>query len=240
MSELDPPGPPPGRVGPWSAAPELEAAAVREPVFHAPVVVVVLALLLVALYAGQVALGSEGLIDRFGFAPDRLAHGEWIGLLGALFLHGSWAHVLMNAVGLLAFGAPVARLFGPRGGGVAAFLVFYLACGVLSCIGYAALHPDSPNMLVGASGVVSGLMGAASRLIERRPGLAPFRSPAVIGMAVAWIVVNLLIAVVGFGPGTGGQPVAWEAHIAGYAAGLFLLGPALALFGRRREGASGP
>ncbi len=44
-------------------------------------------------------------------------------------------------------------------------------------------------------------------------------------MTAAWVVVNLLIAVVGFAPGAGGMPVAWEAHLFGYAAGLVLVTP---------------
>jgi membrane associated rhomboid family serine protease len=47
-------------------------------------------------------------------------------------------------------------------------------------------------------------------------------------MSIGWIVVNLLLAVVGFAPGLGDAGVAWEAHIFGYLAGLLLIG----VFGR--------
>ncbi len=108
--------------------------------------------------------------------------------------------------------------------------------GVLSSLGFAALHPDAAVLLVGASGAVSGLMGAASRLIDRRAaalngGLAPFRNRTLIAMAAAWIVVNALAALVGFGVLTGDQPIAWEAHLFGYAAGLLLVAPAARLAG---------
>jgi len=56
----------------------------------------------------------------------------------------------------------------------------------------------------------------------------------VIGMAVAWLVINLLygLLLVGWAPGAGGAPISWQVHLAGYAAGLFLIAPALSLIGR--------
>nr|QQZ51660.1 rhomboid family intramembrane serine protease [Phenylobacterium glaciei] len=71
---------------------------------------------------------------------------------------------------------------------------------------------------------MAGLMAAAARMIAGR-GSRPYLSPPVLGMTTAWVVVNLLIAVVGFAPGAGGMPVAWEAHLFGYAAGLVLVSP---------------
>jgi membrane associated rhomboid family serine protease len=52
-------------------------------------------------------------------------------------------------------------------------------------------------------------------------------SPAVLGMGGGWIAINLLIAIFGgsFLPGAGGAGVAWEAHLAGFAAGVLLVGP---------------
>jgi membrane associated rhomboid family serine protease len=58
-------------------------------------------------------------------------------------------------------------------------------------------------------------------------------SSAVLSMGGAWVAINLLIALVGgsFLPGSGGAGVAWEAHLAGFAAGVLLIGP-FALFSR--------
>lgn len=241
------------RPGPWEASqahatqvpPAVSLTAAMgagrspEPMFNAPLPAVLLVATLIASYPVQLALGGDAVVERWAFSPVALWQGRWSGLITALFLHGGWTHVLMNSVGALAFGAPVARLFGSRLGGAVGFWAFYLVCGMLSCLGYALVHPGSPNLLVGASGAVSGLMGAASRLIERRPSggrgpLAPFTSPTVVGMAGAWAVVNGLIALIGFGPGTGGQPVAWEAHLFGYAAGLLLVSPTAHLLNRAR------
>jgi membrane associated rhomboid family serine protease len=89
--------------------------------------------------------------------------------------------------------------------------------------------------VVGASGAVCGLMAAVARLIGGRGRLGRIVSSPVIGMGGALLVVNLLVGVLGgaWVPGTGGAAVAWEAHLAGFAAGLLLVGPFARLAGRR-------
>lgn len=193
-------------------------------------------LAIVAVILGGYALQSLGghaemAMRDWGFSPADLRDGRWIGLVTALFIHGGWTHAGLNAVGALAFGAPVIRLFGLRARGVVGFFVFYLVCGVLGSLGFALVRWGSPDVLIGASGAISGLMGAASRLADRGPGLAGFFSRTVIGMAVGWVVVNLLIGFTGLDVGQGGEPVAWEAHLFGYAAGLLLIGPFAAMAG---------
>jgi membrane associated rhomboid family serine protease len=142
-----------------------------------------------------------------------------------MFLHGGWPHAIMNALGALAFGAPVARYLGlgPRGG--LSFIGFYLVCGMLSGIAYAAIHPTEMDPVVGASGAVSGLMGAASRLFGARERLNPLNSSPVMSLALGWVAVNALMAVFGAGVLADGARIAWEAHIAGFLAGVFLIGP---------------
>ena len=197
----------------------------REPILRAPWPPLLIAVAIVGLYAWQAATGEPEVVAfHFGFSRSALDHGQWAGLVTALFVHGGWTHAILNAPAALAFGAPVAKLFGLRAPGVIAFFVFYLVCGALASLGFAAVHPDQTAPLVGASGAVAGLMGAASRLVERRPGLAPFNSPAVVSMAAAWITINVLVGLVGLHL-VGDAPIAWEAHLAGYAAGLLLLTP---------------
>jgi membrane associated rhomboid family serine protease len=204
-----------------------------EPAVRAPAAVAVLVFGLMGLFALQSMADQEAVQDAFGFAPRGLAQGEWTGLLTSMFVHGNWPHVMLNAIGALAFGAPVARLLGASLGGAVRFYIFYMVCGVLSALGYAALHLNDPAVLVGASGAVSGLMGAASRLIDRRENMAPFGSRTVIGMAVSWLVINLLMGFGGLEAVSGGAAVAWEAHLFGYAAGLLLIEPAARLAGWR-------
>jgi len=205
-------------------APEAEPRR-REPILNAPWPAMAVALIIIGSFVvqGQIA---ERVWASYVLTPvEVLQLGRWETLLTPLFLHGGWVHTLMNAVAALAFGAPVARLFGLKAGGALAFLVFYLLCGVLSSIGYVLAHPVSMVPVVGASGAVSGLMGGASRLIERRGQLGHIVSSTTVGMAVAWTVVNLIIGQVPIMPGTNGAGIAWEAHVAGYFAGLLLIGP---------------
>lgn len=216
--------------GPWSGpepAPQAPEP-VREPMFNAPWPALALVAAIVGGYAVQSRFSMDAVAQAGAFSPAGLAAGRWWTLVTALFLHGSWAHALMNAAFALAFATPVARFFGGRILGVVTFFAFYLTCGVLSSLGYAAVHWGGAAALVGASGAVSGLMGAASRLIAGGGGrIGRVFSAAVIGMGAAWIIVNVLVGVIGsaFVPGAGGAGIAWEAHLAGFLAGALLISP---------------
>lgn len=224
---------------PWSQPPDPQhepyEPPVREPVFNAPWPALLLTAVILGGYALQSRFPLEAVVGAFAFSPAALEAGRWGTLLSALFLHGSWAHAVMNGAFALAFGTPVARFFGTKASGALAFYAFYLACGAASSLGYAVVHPGSPGWLVGASGAVSGLMGAAARLIAGRGQLGGMFSSVVLGMGAAWVIVNLLIGVLGSGfvPGSGGAAIAWEAHVAGFVAGVLLSGP-FAWMARRR------
>lgn len=204
----------------------------REPVFNAPWPALVVVASIIGGYGLQTLVAQEPLILRYAYSPDGFAQGARDTVVTALFLHGSWLHALLNGGFALAFAPPVARLFGGRPAGVISFFLFYLVCGVLGNLGYGMLHPGSSGLLVGASGAVAGLMGAASRMMAGQGELGPIWSRPVASMAVAWIVVNLIVAVIGSVPGLGDAAVAWEAHLAGYAAGLLLVGPVAGLLRR--------
>jgi membrane associated rhomboid family serine protease len=206
----------------------------RERAINAPWPVLALVVILIGAFAVQSLLGVDAVNDALAFSPQDLFTERYAPLVMAIFLHGSWPHVLMNAAFALAFATPVARRMGEDPKGAAAFFVFFLACGILANVGYALLSLGNGGPAVGASGAVAGLMGAASRLLGRPGDLAPFRSRGVIVMAASWVVMNLLfgLLLVGWMPGAGGAPIAWQVHLAGYAAGLFLIAPALALLGR--------
>lgn len=197
----------------------------REPVFNATAwPALATAAVIVGGYALQGLLPPEELLARWAFSSVALEEGRGFTAVTALFLHGNWAHALLNAVTAFAFGTPVARALGVTFRGVAVFVLFYLTCGVFANLAFAALHAGDPSPLVGASGAVSGLMAAASRLIAGRGRLGPILSAPVIGMGAAWIVVNVLVAVTGIAPGADGAAVAWEAHLAGFLAGILLFG----------------
>lgn len=206
----------------------------RERMFNIPWPVTALAAVLIGAFLIQTGLGADAAAMRFGFHPADLARGRYETLLLSLFLHGGWAHVLMNTAFLIALGAPVARRMGEDATGAAGFFGLYLVCGLLANLAYAGLNPGDENPVVGASGAIAGLMGAASRLMTPGPDLAAFRSPPVVGLATAWLLINLLFGVVlkGWSPGSGGAPIAWQVHLVGFAVGLLLLSPALRLMRR--------
>lgn len=211
---------------------DMGGAPQRERIFNAPWPPLLIAALLPVLFFLQIRHPDEaGLIYRYGFLPSDLAAGRVDGLITHMFLHGSWAHVGMNAIGALAFGAPVARWLGRPGVGALGFFAFYLLCGAIAAGGYGLLHADSPAPLIGASGGVFALIGGATRLMGSRGRLAPPWARPVLMASAAWIGVNLFIGLTGFAPGAEGASVAWEAHIIGFVAGLLLIGPWTAMFG---------
>jgi len=199
----------------------------KEPLFTAPWPAVVLSGLILVLYALQSRFDTRGdLIYSFGLNPALLSPQTLDTLVTALFLHGSWMHALFNALFGLAFASGLSRVFGTHAGGAALFSIYYLLCGVISGALYCALFPDRNVFLIGASGAISGLMGAAIRI---GPGyVLPFTDRRVVGMTLGWVVINILSAFVSIMPSSG--PVAWEVHLLGYAVGLLSIGVWLRLF----------
>jgi len=146
------------------------------------------------------------------------------------FLHGDWMHLLMNVIWMVAFGAAVARRFGN--------LRFVLFCAVTS-IGGAAAHylffAGDMVPVIGASAVVSGFMGAASRFalgqgrfgkdLSRAPALnlvQTFSNKQVLVFLGVWFAINFLFGSGILQPGEGGQTIAWQAHVGGFLSGLLL------------------
>ena len=187
-----------------------------------------------ALYLIQERLPDAGL--SLAFQPSSLRDGLWWpGLLSSMFVHGGWPHVAMNAVAALAFGPPVARLMGGAKG-VAGFLLYYIACGLVATAGYGLIHPDSHDSLVGASGAVFGLMGGAIRMLGRAGhGLRPMNDRRFLTTAAAIMGVNVAAGLAGLAPGMDGARIAWEAHAFGFICGALLIGPWAKAFDSRRE-----
>lgn len=147
----------------------------------------------------------------------------------------------MNAILGLAFGTPVARLM-PGAKGAVAFLAFYIVCGLLATAGYGLAHPASYDALVGASGAVFGLMGAALRLLGRNKSgkLRSLTDKRFLTPAAAIMAVNVVVGLLGFAPGMEGARIAWEAHAFGFGAGALLIGPWSSVFRARPEAFDSP
>ena len=198
----------------------------RERAFNAPWPLLIVVGAILALYLLQSRIGADW-PERFGLRPAELWTGRLSGLLTYIGVHDGWLHAGSNALGALAFGAPLSRRLGESVRGVAWLIGFFLLCGVLSGAAYAAVHAGSSVILIGASGAVFGLIGAAARLMNPSGMLDPIRSPRVLGMTAALVGANLIIGALGFDPATGVRGIAWEGHIFGLVCGLLLVGPLL-------------
>lgn len=220
----------------------------RQPIFNAPAVVVALLAAFVAVHLVRSFLSEaadERLIQLWAFDPARL-RGDGLpapagGLVATVsqfvthvFTHGDLAHLLINSAWFLAFATPVARRIGHM-----RFLAFFLLCGVGGALLYL---PFNEAPMVGASGAVSGLMGAAMRFLfvplsERnidalageghQPPLmslaAALRDKRVIVVVAVWTLLNLVFAWAA--PYLlGERNIAWEAHIGGFFTGLLTFG----------------
>jgi len=201
-----------------------------EPIFRAPLTAVLTALSMPLLFMAQLGRSDYGL--EYAFVPaELLGEGRWLGLFTSMLLHGGWSHVAMNALGALTFGAPVARVL-KGGAGVAAFFFLYIVSGALAALAYALIHPQETAPLVGASGAVFGLIGAATRLIGTKGRrLRPLLDRRVLTMSAVWMAVNAATGLLGVAPGMEGATIAWEAHAAGFVVGILLIDPLWRLFG---------
>ena len=204
----------------------------RERIFNAPLPALILAVSIPALYWFQERAHTYWL--ELAFRPIDLAEGRFGGLVTSMFVHGGWAHALMNAVGALTFGVPLARL-SAGGTGIGIFFSLYIVSGVVATLGYGVLHWGGMDPLVGASGAVFGLIGAATRLLGGQGRVLPLTDGGVIRSGIAWMGVNAVIGLIGFAPGTEGARIAWEAHAFGFLFGILAIGPLARVFGRIDE-----
>lgn len=146
-------------------------------------------------------------------------------LLTANFLHGSWLHLIGNMIYLWVFGDNIESRLGHLG-----YLIIYLAMGALSQFWHIFANPFSTVPLVGASGAIAGVLGAYFMLYPRSQvlTLVPLgffitllRIPSVILLAF-WFALQLINALAAQGQATGIQPVAWWAHVGGFAIGVIV------------------
>lgn len=204
----------------------------RERVFNAPLVSILVAVSIPALFIVQRELPDGGL--GLAFRPASLTDGQWWpGLLTAMFLHAGWVHVGMNGLGALAFGPPVARRM-PGAVGAAGFVLFYMVSGVVAALGFGLVHLDSQSIMVGASGAIFGLTGAAIRMLGRNGGgLRPLTDRRVLTTSAVLMGANAAVGLIGLVPGGEAAGIAWEAHAFGYLFGLLAIGPWIRIFSGR-------
>jgi membrane associated rhomboid family serine protease len=192
----------------------------REPAIRIPPVTGLLIAINVLVHSALFLLPedqADRIVNRFGFDPVDLLHFDAMSavtLITYQFLHGGWTHLGVNMISLLAFGPGIERPIGrPR------FLAVYFVSGIAGALIQAAFtFRNGDDLLIGASGSISGVFGALIVVwgMNRR-GRNPM---GMLPMAMLWVV---LMAITGLsGVGAGGAQVAWIAHIGGFVVGMAL------------------
>ena len=209
------------------------------PTSRPPVFTVGLIAICILVFLFQVSLDQRAALEwiyRMGAIPavvtgeERLAP-ELAGSLPAvatlftsMFLHGGFFHLAGNMLYLWIFGNNVEDALGHG-----RFLAFYVLAGVLAALAHILQAPDTTVPMIGASGAISGVLGAYLLLYPKAQVgvlvpigfiLTVVRLPALV-VLVLWFAFQFLSNA--FGGGAEGGGVAWMAHIGGFLAGMVLL-----------------
>ena len=186
----------------------------------------------VVVYGAQM-LSPDQLQDGF-FSAQAVQDGRWWTMVTAIFMHGSWIHILSNMWAYLVLSPFVIARFGQGWKGVVPYHAFFLLCGLAGNAVFWMLHLYGQNPVVGASGAIYGVYAASMRLDLFGEPLIPLWSRRTLDAIWFFIWSNVLVIMLFGGPelvlqilkGQGGNvliPIAWEAHLGGFIAGFFLI-----------------
>jgi len=193
----------------------------RPPIFT----VGLIALNVVAFYF-EIQSGLNNVVFQYGAIPVNIVElRELHTLLTSMFLHGGFLHLGGNMLYLWIFGDNIEGYLGHS-----RFLIFYLLCGLVAVFTHIFLNGTSEIPMVGASGAVSGLLGAylvkypKARVLVVIPivcFLTIRKIPAYVVLGF-WFVIQLFYGLSSLGISQGGGVAFW-AHIGGFAAGILLI-----------------
>ena len=161
--------------------------------------------------------GGEQFVTQWSLVPADITAGHhWITVVTAMFLHGSWSHILGNMLFLWVFGPEIEDAMNPG-----RYLTFYLVGGVAAMLAQVAVSPASTTPTLGASGAIAAVMGAFLTTYPRDR----IRTILLLGFFFtitfipAFLLIGLwfLIQLVSFGAVTNMQTggVAYAAHVGG-------------------------
>jgi membrane associated rhomboid family serine protease len=210
----------------------------------APIVTIVFIVMCVLVFLWQLSFGPQGgqrivyalgvvpasLLGQAQLPPELALVSPWMTVFTSMFMHGGWMHLIGNMLYLWIFGDNVEDSMGHG-----RFVVFYLLCGIAAVLAQALPDPSSTIPMIGASGAISGVLGAYlllyphARVLVAIPlgfFLHTMRIPAGL-VLVLWFGLQLFSSAMAQ-PGQGG--VAFRAHIGGFIAGMILI----PLFKQRR------
>jgi membrane associated rhomboid family serine protease len=165
----------------------------------------------------------QGFVCQYGVIPAEVVGGQDLySLLTSMFVHGGWGHIIGNMMFLWVFGDNIEDAFGHLG-----YLVFYLGTGLAASAAHILLDPASTIPSVGASGAISGVLGAyliffGGNAIHVLIGFFITVVPAwlMIGLWAVQQFISTYGSIVATEQTQGG--VAYAAHAGGFLAGLFL------------------
>jgi membrane associated rhomboid family serine protease len=126
----------------------------RRPV-HFPIVTALIILVNGFVFLLEL-MGGDRFVAAWSAIPaDIVAGHHWITILTAMFMHGSWLHIIGNMVFLWAFGPEIEDAMNPL-----RYLLFYLVGGIVAMLAQVAASPHSTVPNLGASGAIAAVMGA--------------------------------------------------------------------------------
>jgi membrane associated rhomboid family serine protease len=147
---------------------------------------------------------------------------SWFTPLTSMFMHGGWFHLIGNMWFLWVFGNNVEDSMGH-----VRYLTFYILCGLAAAATQTLVNPSSPVPMVGASGAISGVMGAYIVLYPRvRVHMLVFLAIFITRIVVpAYLMLGywFLLQLIGGGLAQGEGGVAFWAHAGGFVAGALLI-----------------
>lgn len=188
--------------------------------------------ILVFLYEVSLGQNIHNFILEYGLIPAKVFSSANIDLgdrlfpfISSMFLHGGWLHIIGNALFLFIFGDNVEARMGHF-----RYLIFYLICGLAAALFQIITNVSSVIPMVGASGAISGVLGAyitfypKSKILTLVPiffFIQLIHIPAAIFIFI-WFIIQFLSGVGSLGAGQDTGGVAFWAHIGGFVAGLIL------------------
>jgi membrane associated rhomboid family serine protease len=179
---------------------------------------VTICLIVLNIYVFYISsLNPDFYFNSYSFSLKDLLNGKFYTIFTSMFLHGSIFHLLSNMLFLWVFGRNIESKIGSF-----RFLIFYFLCGLFSVLSYGLL--ESSSYLIGASGAISGILGAYLILFpgNRIRAVVPiifFWTTASIP-ALVFIIIWFLIQLLSLGSS---DMVAYSAHIGGFIAGIILI-----------------
>ena len=201
-----------------------------------PYVTITIMVLCALVFLWQLSLGAavQRAVFSLGMIPATLLGGKslpaeiaivpaWMTLFTSMFMHGGWMHLLGNMLYLWIFGNNVEDSMGHG-----RFIVFYLLSGVAAALLQALPDPASEIPMIGASGAISGILGAYLLMFPHARVLVviplgfymhPMRVPASLVLGF-WFLMQLISSATSSGQQGG---VAFGAHIGGFLAGMVLI-----------------